>query len=158
MIEGSWSGMKKYLEQEMLCEALRGRVTYDLTRFRPAGDEGAVFTVSLDGQPVKRFGFHLAAKAMRDQGFDIRHAWDISFEQRDEYTDDEFAEALKTYRNQPIGTSVDSDNPIIRMFAILDRRVGKRRLERLKDEAAQQPGWLKPLYLARLQAEGITIR
>lgn len=40
-----------------------------------------------------------------------------------------------------------------RMFAILDRRVGKRRLEWLKDEVEQQPGWLRPLYTARLQAE-----
>ena len=155
LAEGSWKGMKKYLEQEMLCPALRGRLTYDLTRFRSTGDEGTVFTVCLDGQPVKQFGFQLAAKALRDQGFVIRHAWDIPFDQRDEYTDDEFAESLKAYRNQPIDQSIASENPIIRMFSIVDRRIGKRRLERLKDEVDQQPKWLRLLYVARLQAEGI---
>ena len=152
MIEGSWSGMKKLLEQEMLCQELRGRVTWDLTRFRPAGDEGAVFTVSLNGQPIKRFGFQLAAKELRDQGFDIRHVWDIPFEQRDEYTDDEFAEALKTYRKQSIGASVGSGNPIVRMFAIVDRRVGARTLEKLRGTIPDQPEWLRRLYEARIEA------
>ena len=153
MIEGSWSGMKKYLEQEMLCPALRGRVSYDLTRFRSAGDEGTVFTVCLDGQPVKQFGFQLAAKALREQGFDIRHAWDVPFDQRDEYTDDEFAEALKTYRNQPIGASTDSKNPIVRMFAMVDRRVGARTLTRLQETIHEQPQWLKRLFEARVAAK-----
>ena len=152
MIEGSWSGMKKLLEQEMLCQERRGRVTWDLTRFRPAGDEGAVFTVSLNGQPIKRFGFQLAAKELRDQGYDIRHVWDIPFEQRDEYTDDEFAEALKTYRNQPIGASVGSGNPIVRMFAIVDRRVGARTLEKLRGTIPDQPEWLRRLYEVRIEA------
>ena len=153
MIEGSWSGMKKYLEQEMLCPALRGRVSYDLTRFRSAGDEGTVFTVCLDGQPVKQFGFQLAAKALREQGFDIRHAWDIPFDQRDKYTDDEFAKALKIYRNQPIGTSVNSENPIVRMFAMVDRRTGARTLARLRESLPSQPEWLKRLYEARMAAK-----
>ncbi len=152
MIEGSWSGMKKYLEQEMLCPALRGRVTWELTRFRPAGDEGSVFTVCLDGKPVKRFGFQLAAKALRDRGFDILHAWDIPFSQRDEYTDDEFAEALKIYRNQPISLSVDSENPIVRMFAVVDRRVGTRTLVRLRGMMCAQPEWFRKLYEARISS------
>ena len=31
LAEGSWKGMKKYLEKEMLCEALRGHISYDFT-------------------------------------------------------------------------------------------------------------------------------
>ena len=153
MMNGSWSGTKKYLEQEMLCPALQGRVTYHLTRFRSAGDEGGVFTVCLDGEPVKRFGFQSAAKALRKQGFDIRHAWDIPFDQRDEYTDDEFAEALKTYRNQPIGASLDSENPIVRMFAIVDRRVGVRTWSKLRETIHGQPEWLRRLFEAREAAD-----
>ncbi|MBR6029132.1 MAG: hypothetical protein IKP40_08570 [Clostridia bacterium] len=148
MIEGSWSGMKKYLEQDMLCPALRGRITWNLTHFRPAGDEGAVFTVCLDGQPVKRFGFQHAMKALRDQDLGTLYPWDIPLNQRDEFTDDEFAEALEFYRHQPISASLESDNPIVLMFAVVDRRVGARTLAKLRETMSGQPEWLRKLYEA----------
>ncbi len=43
----------------------------------------------------------------------------------------------------------------MRMFAVLDRRVGKRRLVRLADRIADEPEWLRTFYLIRLRAEGI---
>lgn len=72
---------------------------------------------------------------------------------RDEYSDYEFSQALRAYRNQPIQTSLQSNDPIVRMFAILDRRVGKRTLERLKDSINDQPEWLRRLYEARIAKE-----
>ena len=44
---GSWSGMRKYLEQEMLAESLKGRVRYGCTTY--VGMDGAhVFEVCID--------------------------------------------------------------------------------------------------------------
>ena len=142
----------------MLCEALRGRVSYDFTWYPAFGGLSAVFTVLLNGQPAKKFGAAYAWKKLTEQGFEIRYIDDVCcvpFTTREEYTDWEFSDALQAYRNQPIVQSIASENPIIRMFAIVDRRIGKRRLERLKDEVDQQPKWLRLLYVARLQAEGI---
>lgn len=48
---------------------------------------------------------------------------------RTEYMDVEFCEALEQYRNQSIQESIGSENPLVRMFAVLDGRVGKRMLE-----------------------------
>jgi len=158
LAESSWKGMKKYLEKDMLCEALRGRVSYDFTWYPAFGGSSAVFTVLLDSRPVKKFGSAYAWKMLTQQGFEIEcidHVERVPFLAREEYTDWEFSDALQEYRSQAIASSIASDNPIIRMLAILDRRVGKRRLERLKDEIEQQPGWLRPLYTTRLQAEGI---
>ena len=84
-----------------------------------------------------------------------KHVWDIELAERDEYEDWDFMHALNVYRNQPIEMSVASDNPIIRMFAIVDRRVGKRTLARLRDTVHAQPEWLKRLYVARMVADGI---
>ena len=64
LYEGSWKGMKKYLEQDMLCPALRGRVTYDYTWYPKFGGCSAVFTVCLDGRAVKKFGYAYAAVAL----------------------------------------------------------------------------------------------
>ena len=76
-------------------------------------------------------------------------------EQRTEYDDKEFCEALEAYRNQDIQESIYSINPIVRMFAILDRRVGKRTLAKIKNEVAASPDWVKQFYSLRCEAEGI---
>ena len=46
-ILGSWSGMRRYLEEEMLSESLRGRVRYDCTTY--VGMDGCrVFTLFVE--------------------------------------------------------------------------------------------------------------
>jgi hypothetical protein len=39
------------------------------------------------------------------------------------------------------------------MFAVLDRRLGKRTLEKIKLTLDTQPDWLKKFYVLRLNAE-----
>lgn len=157
LVEGSWKGMKKYLEQDMLCESLRGQVAYHYDVYPKFGGSSACFVVSLGGEVVKRFGFMYAIGQMTRQGrlAEKQYLWDIPMADRDEYEDSEFSEALKAYRNQPIAESLASGNPIQRMFAIVDRRVGKQTLQRLRDSLQEQPDWLRPFYEARLTAEGI---
>jgi len=41
------------------------------------------------------------------------------------------------------------------MFAVLDRRIGKRTLEKLSGDVEAQPEWLRIFYNLRMQAEGI---
>lgn len=41
------------------------------------------------------------------------------------------------------------------MFAILDRRVGKRTLDKLKGVLDEQPEWLKQFYVLRFEAENL---
>lgn len=74
---------------------------------------------------------------------------------RSEHTDEEFCEALAAYRNQPVFQSLRADDPLVRMFAVLDRRVGKRTLAEIQQTISAQPEWLKTFYILRLQAEGL---
>ena len=69
------------------------------------------------------------------------------FDQCDFYT------AFMEFDNQSIDKSLTSENPIVRLFAILDRRVGKRRLSLLKARIGDELEWLQPFYLLRLTAE-----
>lgn len=80
---------------------------------------------------------------------------ECSIESRTEYTDWEFSSALEKYRNQSIEESIASSNPIVRMFAVLDRRIGKRTLSKLKSTIDLQPEWLQQFYKLRLEAEKI---
>ena len=72
---------------------------------------------------------------------------------RTAYTDDEFCDALAAYRTQDIAASLHSEDPLVRMLAILDRRVGKRTLSALRDTVSQQPEWLQNFYRLRMDAE-----
>lgn len=74
---------------------------------------------------------------------------------RAEYTDDEFCDALCTYRQQDIQTSIHSPNPIVRMFAVLDRRIGKRTLSDVQLHIDEQPAWLQMFYRLRIEAEAL---
>ena len=153
LVEGSWKGMKKYLEQDMLCPELKGRISYHYEVYPKFGSTSACFTLLLDGNVVKIFGFMYAYARLIEQGSLTpgQYFESIPQQERDDYADDEFSQALRAYRNQPIQTSLQSDDPIVRMFAILDRRVGRRTLERLNDSIDEQPEWLRSLYEVRIK-------
>ena len=159
-IEGSWKGMKKYLEQDMLCNSLRGSVSYYCTWHPKFGGLSRLFSISLDGTILKKFNTAYAYSALNRSGMQIKYIDDVDndipMQERDEYTSYDFAEALEEYRHIPVQQAVSSANPIIRMFAIVDRRIGKRTLTALWDHIDEQPDWLKPLYQARMKAESIS--
>jgi hypothetical protein len=168
-ILGSWSGMRKYLEQDMLVDALQGRIRYGCTTY--IGMDGChIFEVCVDGAPVKRFSWETVNTYFIDNGYTkvsnpsgIREYWadfwslmeQYPMGQRTEYTDDEFCSALEIYRNQDIQNSICSDNPLVRMFAVLDRRTGKRTLTKIQGTINEQPEWLRQFYILRFEAEKI---
>lgn len=172
-ILGSWSGMKKYLEREMLAESLKGRIKYTCAQY-DGMDGGHIFEVLADGRSVKRFSWETVNSYFiknsgknpdlkQDSSVGVDEYWagflqalyDCPINSRTEYTDDEFCKALKMYRNQNIRDSIYSDDPIQRMFAVLDRRLGKRTLAVIKKDIDRQPGWLHFFYDMRMRAEGI---
>ena len=168
-ILGSWSGMRKYLEHDMIAEALRGRIRYGCTRY--VGMDGFhVFEVCIDGVQVKRFSLETVNTHFINAGYTQNSNpsgvgeywagfWDLldkyPIDKRTEFTDGEFCEALEVYRNQDIRDSINSDNPLVRMFAVLDRRVGKRTLMKLYETIGGQPEWLQRFYILRLDGEKI---
>jgi hypothetical protein len=168
-ILSSWSGMRKYLEQEMLADSLKGRIRYGCTTY--VGMDGChIFEICIDGQQIKRFSLETVNTYFIENGFKseqnvygIGEYWEDFWKllnehpitARSEYTDVEFCDALEIYRNQDISQSIQSENPLIRMFAILDRRIGNRTLTKLKGTMDDQPLWLGHLYTIRFAAEGI---
>ncbi|GAA0078917.1 hypothetical protein UT300005_32960 [Clostridium sp. CTA-5] len=168
-ILGSWSRMRKYLEQEMLAECLHGRVRYNCTSY--VGMDGChIFALYIDNKLVKQFSWETVNTYFIENGyktnsnpFGIGEYWDefwllidtVPIQFRLEYTDNEFCEALEKYRNQIIQYSINSENPLERMFAVLDRRIGKRTLANVKEVLDKQPEWLQFIYRLRLDSENI---
>ena len=158
---GSWSAVRKVLEQDLLCEALRGRVRYRCTKY-PNTDNQGIFEIFVDGKMVKNFSEESVGREARALygGKGRAEFWTnmrshLEDDGRTEFDDQEFAEALRIYRQSDIQAAVSCENPIVRMFAVLDRRLGKRSLERLRDALDEQPDWLRAFYRLRLEAEGM---
>lgn len=161
---GSWSGMRKYLEDEMLADSLSGRIQYSCTSY-PNMDDRKIFEIRVDGKTQKQFSWETVAfRNCHGKGnIDTNKVWanfwkekdTVPVENKSEFDDEEFCDALTKYRSMPFSESIESVNPIVRMFAILDRRVGKRTLDKLKLSVAKQPKWLQDLYLLRFSAENI---
>lgn len=161
--------MRKYLEQDMLAESLHGRIRYGCTTY--TGMDGCrVFEICIDGRQVKRFSWETVNTYFINNGLKENSApvgkaeyWDefwslldsTPMTARSEYTDDEFCDALEEYRNQNVQISIRSDNPLVRMFAVLDRRVGKRTLSSIKASVEEQPQWLQEFYRLRLCMESV---
>jgi len=145
----SWSNLRRILEEERLCTALRGRVQYFMTRYHDAHDEYGRFCIRVDG--IERLNASIYQEEYEKGGRRKR-------EQRD--PDGKFAvwevgDALDIYMDElTVDEALVSRDTLVRLFAVLDRRVGKRRLPALAAAMQNEPEWLQFFYRLRLEAEG----
>lgn len=161
----TWSGIRAKLEKDYLAQSLRGRIQYFATSYSKCPDHEGRAAVRLDGVEVLKSSYYeywMAETRVRlelyDHYPDSEEEWEQvlkevinggDFDQRDFYN------SFNEFDNQSIEKSLSSDNSLVRMFAILDRRVGKRRLRALKEEMSHELEWLQFFYDIRLKAEGL---
>ena len=165
----TWSGIRKKLETDYLCPALRGRVRYFATTYRESHDREGRAAILVDGVEVLKSDYFTYSRVLwerardyRDeQGLNWREAYrkadktvleDGLFDQRDFYM------AFQTFDNQSVEASLADEHPIVRIFALLDRRLGKRRLAALEETMEQELDWVRPFYLLRMEAEGLKLQ
>lgn len=165
----TWSGTRKKLEEDYLCPALRGRVRYFATTYRESHDREGRAAILVDGEEILKSNYFTYSRVLwarardyRDeQGLNWREAYlkadktvldDGLFDQRDFYM------AFQKFDNQSIESSLTDANPIVRVFALLDRRLGKRRLAALEETMEQELDWVRSFYRLRMEAEGMTLK
>lgn len=150
----NWQAMRKKLEQDYLAPCLRGRIRYFATTYRDSHDREGRAAILLDGVEILRGGwFNLEPK--------WPHPWD-PYEQVDEtalefgaFDQRSFYEAFQIFDNQSIEESLSCDNLLARIFALLVRRVGKRRLKAMAADMRHAPEVVRRFYEIRMQAEGL---
>ena len=64
-----------------------------------------------------------------------------------------FYEAFHIFDNQSIEKSLVSENIIVRIFAVLDRRVGRRTLRKIGENIENEPETFRMFYDIRMNAD-----
>lgn len=74
------------------------------------------------------------------------------------FSEHAFYRAFEEFDNQSIEDSLNSENMIVRIFAILDRRVGKRRLINMHSTLNPKEEIFNLFFSIRINAEGIVFQ
>lgn len=160
----TWSGMRKKLEREYLAESLRGHIQYYATSYRKSHDHEGRAAIRYDGKEIIKGcywnNWMKAGLFPRDEKYERRMAMENA------YMDDValklgvfdqrcFYRAFEEFEHQSIEESLVSNNLIIRIFAILDRRIGKRRLLLMQETINDEPEIFQEFFAIRANAEGL---
>lgn len=160
--------MRKQLEEENICDALKGRIQYFATRYRESHDQEGRVAIRFDGQEVFKSCFFDWCNTRDKVIVDLPELtttchsywayWDkvhMETERRGSFDQRSFYQAFDSYQNHSIEDCLASESAIVWLFAILDKRVGKRRLQKLLPRVETQPDWLKFFFCLRMDAEGL---
>lgn len=136
--------MRHKLENEYLAESLRGRLNYFVTCYHAThdGDEGRA-AIRLDGKEILKSNYydrmdaqwkHYYAGNGAEGGPDAWKESAYAALHDGEFYQNDFYRAFGEFDSQSIADSLRSENALVRMFALLDRRTGRRTLEKLRVE------------------------
>ena len=174
----SWSKLKKQMN-DLLCESLKDKISYFLTSYHEVHNaygratinynkkEIAAFTWleqcgqawdiqaqyrKMDNVPSMLADYQGAVRAYRTANAIVaKEKWMPNCT----LCEWDFVHTITVYLKTDISAALHSDNYLLRVFAYMDRRVGRRTLVRIKDEVEVLPEWVKQFYQIRCEADGI---
>ncbi|NLY96397.1 MAG: hypothetical protein GX082_03040 [Clostridiaceae bacterium] len=159
----SWSNLNKQLT-ERLCQPLKNRISYFLTRYRKVHNAYGRASIRFDGKDLINFSW----VEMYKKDYDVNERWKETgvwdYDDRElkdkwdfegTFSDYDFLEAAADFLQLPVKDALQSDNYLIRVFAIMDKRVGKRTLEAIRNsgEYKSYPEWVQRFYELRFQSQ-----
>lgn len=157
-----------------LCESLHSRVDFHVINYRKAHDQLGRAVITVDNAEILSMCTITAEREeyfnerdIRIQSNDFNHYDDVSknralqeqaHEQRKRegiYAQYDFFSALDEYFNSSIEDSLMSNDILIKILYILDRRIGKRRLRKMKESISEEHKLVQYFYRLRCDAENI---
>ncbi len=176
----SWGGLKKQMES-LLAESLKGRISYFYTTYHEVHNAYGRASINYDKKELVSFSWDIGYqqwddeyKFLNDNNIDASHfpntedMWQKQLEvQRNlakekwmpegKLCEADFIAAASAYVNTDVTAALCSENYLFRVFAFMDRRVGKRTLVKIREEAGKMPEWVRRFYTLRCDAEGIEL-
>lgn len=158
----TWSGIRNKLENEYLAECLRGKIQYYATTYSKSHDHEGRASIRYCGKEILRgcYWNNYAKAHLFPQDEKLQQRMDMEFAFIDDtalklgvFDQRCFYNAFYEFDNQSIENSLISDDLIVRIFAILDRRIGKRRLLTIKENIFNEPDTFQEFFAIRAKEE-----
>lgn len=134
-----WSKTKKKLDG-IICDSLRSRIEFHCSNYRIHDGIGRIY-ITVD----KKEGYNMCTLKRDYYRTPVEGI----------YSQVEFIETLYKYLNSKIEDCIESQNPLVKILLILDRRVGKRRLIKMKESIEKEEEIIRYFYKLRCEAERI---
>ena len=175
----SWGSLKKQMN-DLLCDSLKDEIDYFYTSYHSVHNSYGRATINYKKKEIVAFSWDIGYSQFNDEYNVLNEknvnartlgSWQSVAEWQIEVRKDlmkekwmpecklcdaDFIDAITTYLNIDVSTSLNSDNYLLRVFAYMDRRVGKRTLVKIRDEVETLPEWVKQFYNLRCEAEGLS--
>ncbi|ATH92601.1 hypothetical protein [Bacillus glycinifermentans] len=167
-----WSKDKQQLEG-LMCESLKQRVNFHVTAYRKAHDQMGRAFITVDGKDIFSMCTLTAinkAAEIESRSERVRNVDDVTENVRiyDEalhqanadgyFYQYQFFDALDEYFTNSIDQTLSSEQVLVRMLGMIDRRTGRRRLLNLEPVIDREHEIVKYFYKLRMEAERKTAR
>ena len=174
----SWGNLKKQMN-DLLCDSLKGKISYFYTSYHEVHNAYGRATIQYENKEMVAFSWDKQYEQVQDIKEQYRKMDNVpsalvDFEgsikayrvanttvTKEKWMpnctlcETDFINSITIYLKTDIATSLNSDNYLLRVFAYMDRRVGKRTLIKIKDDVEKLPDWVKQFYQIRCEADGI---
>lgn len=173
MPDQQWSKLRKRLEN-LICESLRERVKFTVTNYRKAHDQLGRAFISVDKNEVFNMCTLTSNNALFEKEEELLNDLQLKYDMFNEeqncsiqdkaheiimtegvFAQYDFFEAVEQYLNSSIEVSLQSNHIIIKILCLIDRRVGKKTLIRIKESIQQEHKIVQFFYTLRCEAERI---
>ena len=173
MPDQHWSELRKRLEN-LICESLRDRVKFTVTNYRKAHDQLGRAFISVDKNEVFNMCTLTSNNALFEKEEELLNDLQLKYDMFNEeqncsiqdkaheiimtegvFAQYDFFEAVEQYLNSSIEVSLQSNHIIIKILCLIDRRVGKKTLIRIKESIQQEHKIVQFFYTLRCEAERI---
>ena len=158
----SWSNLKKQMN-DLLCDSLKDKISYFYTSYHEVHNAYGRATINFCKKEMAAFSWVEMYTQEQEASRLYHEGKTVSYEEMEKgkwipeciLCDADFINSITIYLKTAVTAALHSPNYLLRVFAYLDRRVGKRTLVKIKDEVEPLPEWVKQFYQIRCDAEGI---
>jgi hypothetical protein len=145
-----WSKLKSRIK-DRICPELRDRIDFHVTSYRHSHDDADKVWITVDGETLFSYKYYPYRRATAEAFFCGLKGGEIATAVREMeiHSPQDLGNAMRSYLDLSIENALESTNSLIKAFAIIDGRVGKRRLARLEVSEMDHP-LVKAFYSLRL--------
>ena len=144
-----WSKLKTRIKS-LVCPELRKRIDFHITSYRESHDGVEKAWVTLDGEKIFNCGHYDYEFTFADGYYAGMRGQELMewLDKQEAHSPSYMVGSMRAYLDISVDEALRSENPFIKALGIIDRRVGKRTIEKIKLDGSEH-SLVKTFYEVR---------